>query len=173
MDSRVMDGWWIDVMWMTQVSYHPVHTLILYHSLFHLLQPLTMTLPFLSVAIYHPRYGNFQHWALHLHSSSEDLLFEVDGEHPTFQKVVSHAIPSESPTFIKSVFVGHIGHPDIPTVKDVVNATAVDNETLEWDCQDYVLEILEGCEREAVLDDEDADYVEAREILRSIRGPML
>ncbi|PYH93123.1 hypothetical protein BO71DRAFT_328336, partial [Aspergillus ellipticus CBS 707.79] len=129
--------------------------------------------PFLSVAIYHPRYGNFQHWALYLHSDSEDLLFEVGGEHPSFQKVVSRAIPSENPTFIRSVFVGQIGHPDIPTVKNIVDATALDNKTLEWDSQDYVLDILEGCEQEAVLDNEDADYVEALEILRSKRGPIL
>ncbi|GKZ59209.1 hypothetical protein AnigIFM49718_005071 [Aspergillus niger] len=107
--------------------------------------------PYVAVAIYHPRYGNFQHWALHLHSDTEDLIFEVD----------------------ESLFVCQIGSPDIPTVKNVVDATPVDNETLEWDCQDYVLDILEGCEREAVLEDEDADYAEAMEILRSRRGPIL
>ncbi|PYH28453.1 uncharacterized protein BO87DRAFT_216566 [Aspergillus neoniger CBS 115656] len=129
--------------------------------------------PYLAVAIYHPRYGNFQHWALHLHSNTEDLIFEVDGEHPTFQKVVSNGLPSDNMGFIESIFVCQIGSPDIPTVKDVVDATPVDNETLEWDCQDYVLEILEGCEKEAVLEDEDADYAEAMEILRSRRGPIL
>ena len=66
-----------------------------------------------------------------------------------------------------------IGRPDIPTVKTVVNDTLVDNETLEWDGQDYVLEILEGCEEEAVLDEEDPDYVEALEILWSRRRPIL
>ncbi|GCB26962.1 hypothetical protein AAWM_09847 [Aspergillus awamori] len=129
--------------------------------------------PYVAVAIYHPRYGNFQHWALHLHSDTEDLIFEVDGEHPCFQKVVSNGLPSDNLGFIESLFVCQIGSPDIPTVKDVVDATPVDNETLEWDCQDYVLDILEGCEREAVLEDEDADYAEAMEILRSRRGPIL
>ncbi|PYI00588.1 hypothetical protein BO78DRAFT_39566 [Aspergillus sclerotiicarbonarius CBS 121057] len=132
-----------------------------------------MKLPFLTVAIYHPRYGNFQHWALHLHSDTEDLIFEVDGEHPSFQKAMSCGIPSDNLTFIESVFVCQIGSPDIPTVKAIVDATLVDNETLEWDCQDYVLDILEGCEEEAVLDEEDADYAEAMEILRSRRGPIL
>lgn len=134
---------------------------------------LVMEPPYLAVAIYHPRYGNFQHWALHLHSDTEDLIFEVDGEHPCFQKAVSNGLPSDNLGFIESLFVCQIGSPDIPTVKDVVDATPVDNETLEWDCQDYVLDILEGCEREAVLEDEDADYAEAMEILRSRRGPIL
>ncbi|KAL5333623.1 hypothetical protein BJX70DRAFT_54969 [Aspergillus crustosus] len=132
-----------------------------------------MGLPVLSVGIYQPRYGNFQHWALHLHTDFEDLIYEVDGEHPTFTKVTSHGKPTDTSSLIKSLFVGEIGIPDIATVKRVVEEAMVDNETLEWDCQDYVLEILEACEREAVLEENDPDYAEVKEILLHKRGPML
>ncbi|KAL3479654.1 hypothetical protein BJX99DRAFT_66836 [Aspergillus californicus] len=127
----------------------------------------------LFVAFYHPRYGNFQHWALHLHTDSEDLIFEVDGEHPCFTKATTHGKPTDSDTLIESLFVGDIGIPDSPTVKQIVEEARVDNETLEWDCQDYVLEILEACEREAILEEYDMDYAEVKQILRSRRGPML
>ncbi|KAF7592441.1 hypothetical protein BBP40_000289 [Aspergillus hancockii] len=130
-------------------------------------------MPSLSVAIYHPRYGNYRHWALYLHTATENLIFEVDGEHPVFQKVTSHGRPSDSDTFIEALFVGEIGGPDIPTVKAVVEAARVDNETLEWDCQEYVIEILEACEREAVFGHDDPDYVECMEYLKEIRGPVL
>jgi hypothetical protein len=101
------------------------------------------------------------------------LIFEVDGEHPSFQKVTSHGKPSDSGTFIKSLFVSEIGNIDVPTVKAVIEDARVDNETLEWDCQEYVLEILEACEQEAVLDEEDAGYVEIMEYLKEIQGPLL
>lgn len=129
--------------------------------------------PYLAVAICHPRYGNFQHWALHLHASDQDYIFEVDGEHPTFQKVTSSGKPSDSDTFIKSIFVSEVGDPDIPTIKAIVDAAHVDNETLEWDCQEYVLDILEACEQEAVLDEDDVYYMEAKEALKRKRGPMI
>ncbi|RAH64864.1 uncharacterized protein BO66DRAFT_230278 [Aspergillus aculeatinus CBS 121060] len=129
--------------------------------------------PYLAVAIFHPRYGNFQHWALHLHSDTDDHLFEVDGEHPGFTKVTSHVHPRNIPMYIQSIRVSDIGNVDIPTIQAVVDAALVDNETLEWDCQDYVLELLEGFECEAVIDDDDPDYLEAIEILRSKRGPIL
>ncbi|KAI9929581.1 hypothetical protein ASPWEDRAFT_51875 [Aspergillus wentii DTO 134E9] len=130
-------------------------------------------LPFLSAAIHHPHYGNFQHWSLYLHTDSEDLIFEVDGEHPNFQKVISNGKPSDTDTFIEYVFLCEIGEPDIPTIKMVVDNARVDNETLEWDCQDFVLEILEGCEMEGIMDDEEVDYYEAKDVLKSRRGPMI
>ncbi|KAE8377065.1 hypothetical protein BDV26DRAFT_264378 [Aspergillus bertholletiae] len=130
-------------------------------------------MPTLYVAIYHPRYGNYQHWALHLHTATEDLIFEVDGEHPSFQKMTSRGKPSDSDSLIMSLLVGEIGDPDVPTVKAAVGAARVDNETLEWDCQEYVLEILGACEQEAVLDEDDEHYVEVMKFLKSKRGPIL
>ncbi|KAA8650312.1 uncharacterized protein ATNIH1004_002996 [Aspergillus tanneri] len=109
--------------------------------------------PHLSVPFYHPRHGNFQHWAIHLHTSAQDLIFEVDGEHPGFRKVT-------------------IGEVDVPTIKAAIDAVRVDNKTLEWDCPEYTLEILDGYEKEAVLDEADEEYKEAKEILKRKRGPL-
>jgi hypothetical protein len=126
--------------------------------------------PSLFVAIFQPRSGNFQHWALHLHTDQEDLIFEVDGEHPSFTKVTSPAKPTDSNSLIESLWVGEIGIPDIATLKQIVDGARVDNETLEWDCQEYVLKILEACEREAILEEEDLDFAETKQILKSRSG---
>ncbi|KAE8135360.1 hypothetical protein BDV38DRAFT_252672 [Aspergillus pseudotamarii] len=130
-------------------------------------------MPALYVAIYYPRYGNYQHWALHLHTTNKDLIYEVDGEHPSFRKVTSRGKPSDSDSLIMSLLVSEIGDPDVPTVQEAVEAAHVDNETLEWDCQEYVLEILAACEQEAVLDTDDEHYVEVMKFLKSKRGPTL
>ncbi|KAL3458428.1 hypothetical protein BJX64DRAFT_292232 [Aspergillus heterothallicus] len=129
--------------------------------------------PQLFVAIYRPRYGNFRHWALHLHTDNQDYIFEVDGEQPAFIKVSSSSKPTEWDMLIESLYVGEIGIPDLATFKQLVDEAKVDNETLEWDCQDYVLELLEACEREAILDEDDPDYAETTEILKAKRGPIL
>jgi hypothetical protein len=49
----------------------------------------------------------------------------------------------------------------------------VDNETTEWDCQDYVLEILDNLEEEFVLDSDDEDYIDARQTLKDKRGAIV
>ncbi|PYH44614.1 uncharacterized protein BP01DRAFT_70073 [Aspergillus saccharolyticus JOP 1030-1] len=115
----------------------------------------------------------FSIWALHLHTDTEDHLFEVDGEHPGFTKVTTHNDPWNIPIYTQSIRVSDFGNVKIPTIQAVVDATPVDHETLEWDCRYYVLEVLEGCEREMVIDDDDSYYVEAIDILGSKRGSIL
>lgn len=55
----------------------------------------------------------------------------------------------------------------------MANSIPVDNETSEWDCQDYVLEILDRLQEDYVLDEDDEDYQEARKELWSKRGPIV
>ena len=54
----------------------------------------------------------------------------------------------------------------------------MNNENVQWDCQDYVLDVLDGLEEECVFEDvidgeADEDYRTAREDLRARRGPGL
>ncbi|KAL4937931.1 hypothetical protein BDV06DRAFT_65296 [Aspergillus oleicola] len=58
-------------------------------------------------------------------------------------------------------------------MKRIVEEARTVNETLEWDCRDYVLQILEAYEREAVLEKQDPDYAETKETYARKRGPML
>lgn len=71
------------------------------------------------------------------------------------------------------MYVGVIDKNDIDTVKQIVETVVVDNEMFEWDCQEYVLDMLDRLEEEYVLDCDDEDYRDAREILRDRRGAML
>ncbi|KAI9655413.1 MAG: hypothetical protein M1829_000649 [Trizodia sp. TS-e1964] len=41
-----------------------------------------------------------------------------------------------------------------------MDSAEVDNETLDWNCQDYVLESLDKLSEECILDEDDEDYVE-------------
>ena len=50
---------------------------------------------------------------------------------------------------------------------------AVDNTTVEWNCQDYVLEPLEELCEECVLDEDDEDYEKGiRKAKRKYFGPV-
>ncbi|KAL4792615.1 hypothetical protein BDV19DRAFT_391920 [Aspergillus venezuelensis] len=86
-----------------------------------------------------------------------DATSAADGEHPSFTKAASLGKPTDNESFIEAFFVGEIGTPDIATVKRIVEEARIGNEMLERDCQDYVLEILEACDREAFLEEQDPD----------------
>lgn len=127
----------------------------------------------LFVVFYLPRYGNFQHWALYVQNGQEHLIIEVVGEHPEFERNIMTENPEQSDTFLHKVFVAVLVQADIPRVKKAAQEVRVDNETVEWDCQDYVLEILDNLVDNFVLNEDDEEYVEARGILKEKRAAIL
>ena len=132
-----------------------------------------MSYPKLYVAFFRPEYGNYQHWGLFLDDDEEQLMFEVAGVHPTFERNIEKQPPEKLEGFLQRVYVAVISKTDIETVKQVAETVPVDNETVEWDCQEYVLDMLDRLEDEFVLDRDDEDYQDARETLRDRRGAMV
>lgn len=65
------------------------------------------------------------------------------------------------PSFLQKLYVGVISKDDIETVKQVAETVPVDNETLD---------ILDKLEDEFILESDDEDYYDAREIPREKRG---
>lgn len=81
-----------------------------------------------------------------------------------------YARPDSSKSYLGNVYIGTLSPGDLKHVEKAVKETPVENETLEWDCQEYVLEILYKLEDDFVLDGEDEDYQAAREELSNKRG---
>lgn len=62
---------------------------------------------------------------------------------------------------------------DTNRIKEIASSQHVDNETTEWDCQDYLLELLEKLEDEYILDGDDEEYCEAKKELKKRRGAIV
>ncbi|KKK21112.1 hypothetical protein ARAM_007617 [Aspergillus rambellii] len=84
-----------------------------------------------------------------------------------------YARPDASRSYISNVYVAALRDKDIKDVKEAAKHVQVNNETIKWDCQDYVLELLDKLEDEFILDRDDEDYREARKDLKEKRGPIL
>lgn len=132
-----------------------------------------MGTPKLYVAFYRPRYGNYQHWALYLQTDTDKLIFEVTGSHPNFKRNVVKADPRNSQSFIKITFMDTISSGDIATVQNVARTTKIDNETVEWDCQEYVLDMLETLKKECVLNEDDEIYKDSKRELKKKRDAIV
>ncbi|THW05549.1 hypothetical protein D6D26_02082 [Aureobasidium pullulans] len=130
----------------------------------------------LFITIYKPLEGNYYHWALHL-QTPHPLIFEVTGSHPSFSPQTSHETPPETSSrrdrLVESIRVGDINTVDIEQLKEKINIQHVDNETVEWNCQDCVLEALESLVEECIVDGDDEVYVDGVErAKRKYYGPM-
>lgn len=129
--------------------------------------------PTLYVAFYRPRYGNYQHWALYLETDAGDEIFEVTGSHPNFRPNTIRADPRSSGSFLRLMLLDTISQGDIGIVRQEVQKTAVDNETVEWDCREYVLDIIERLEEECVLDVDDREYAKRKRSVKAKRGAIV
>ena len=127
----------------------------------------------LYVVFYRPRYGNYQHWALYLQTDTDNLIFEVTGSHPNFKRNVVKADPRNSQSLVRMIFLDTVSSGDIATVQNMATTTKIDNETVEWDCQEYVLDMLETLEEECVVDDDDETYKDAKKELKEKRGAIV
>ena len=112
----------------------------------------------LYIAMYSPIDGNYGHWALYLENDGESIIFEVVGEHGTFRANSLAVNPENSNRHIRNIPVGTVNKQDIPDLVKVMENMKIDNETTEWNCQDYVLEALESLYEECIIDEDDKDY---------------
>ncbi|KAJ6144364.1 hypothetical protein N7470_008259 [Penicillium chermesinum] len=90
------------------------------------------------------------------------MIFEVIGQHPNFKRNVVKAKAAKSKSFLGKEYLGVISKADVQRIENVALTIPVDNETVEWDCQNYVLDILDKLEEDFILKEDDEDYREAR-----------
>lgn len=122
----------------------------------------------LFVAMYRPRKGNHEHWALYL--EAEQKIYEVTGQYPNFElNVLTGKKPESTDRHSRSIFVWDVT--DISGFKKAVASVEPDNEVVHWNCQDYVIEVLEKLEEECIVDDDDEDYITAKRRIKRHFGP--
>lgn len=129
-------------------------------------------MPKLYVAMFRPEAGNYEHWALYLDHSPEHTIYEVIGDSPTFQPSVSSGKPTSSLRHRRSIFVYDIIAVDIPALEKAISTMEPDNSTSHWNCQDYVIEILDKLEEEFIIDGDDEEFISAKEEVKEYFGPM-
>jgi hypothetical protein len=83
---------------------------------------------------------------------------------------VLRTVPENSADVLESIYLGEVADRDFKKFEDIIAATEVDNETVEWDCQDYVLEILDNLEEERVIDGDDKTYKKQKNKLKNKRA---
>lgn len=109
----------------------------------------------LYVAMYRPRFGNCEHWALWLDYHGDHTIYEVIDKHPTFKKNQLKVNPRDTDGFLRSYRVGTVDADYISLLDFEVNRAKVDNANVNWNSQHYVVELVEQLVREEVLEEEE------------------
>ena len=127
-------------------------------------------MPKLYVAMYRPLTGNYEHWALYVDVVHE--IYEVTGESPHFKRNVVSGNPTSSGRHKRSILIADINTDDMADFQKAVDAIKPDNSTIHWNCQDYVIEVLEKLEEEFIVDGDERAYKRAKNQVKSHHGPL-
>jgi hypothetical protein len=122
------------------------------------------------VVRYSPPFENYFHWALYVDDANNPIIFQVVGGHPFFKSEVVKTRPERSSHYVDRIFVGYIRQGDVNIISAKASRAFVDNDTVEWDCQDYVLDLLDILEEQFIVDPEDEEYQYVRDELLDKRG---
>ncbi|MCJ1422919.1 hypothetical protein MMC29_000799 [Sticta canariensis] len=129
-------------------------------------------MPSLSVAMYQSEHGVYEHWALHLQNNTTDTIYEVVGELPNFQTHVLLKSPSATKRHKRSVFLCNINETDMALFENVLATLAPANSPEGWNCQNYVLDVIDELEEKGVIENSNEAYIEAKKQLSEHFGPL-
>lgn len=120
-------------------------------------------MPGLHIAMRKPDTGNYDHWALYLGNGDEGTIFEVTGEHPNFiRNVIQTTQLEKTMHFIREILVGTISDRDVAALVTAMQELPIDNNTVEWNCQDYCIEAIDFLYEEYIIDEDDQAYTKGR-----------
>ena len=73
----------------------------------------------------------------------------------------------------KSILVNDINANDVKKLKKMISSAEFKNSIVHWNCQDYVLEILNKLAEKCIVDEDEKEYKNARNELKNNYGAMI
>lgn len=132
----------------------------------------------LNVLVCMPQFGKHHHWAVQFHNLATDdgTIFEVQGAHSSYEFSTYQCRPKYYVLrVLQSIRVGQftLSTSALESIAHAIeHQVQVRNDTVEWNCQDYVIEILDMLEEEWWLDVDDKEYMDAKRQLKRMYGPI-
>lgn len=125
----------------------------------------------LTVAIYRPREGNFDHWAFCTYNkqTKEYRIYQVEGLANQLCATVLPKNPEGSDRLIKKILVGHTRESDTNKASEAIQGVQIQTEVSSWDCQEYVIDIMDSLEEVGILGSF-PKYEAVKKAIKKMRG---
>ncbi|BCS00209.1 uncharacterized protein AKAW2_50550A [Aspergillus luchuensis] len=113
----------------------------------------------LSVAIYKDE-GIYKHWSLFIDGPTdpEKIILHIMGSSTRYRFEMRNSNARYSATLIELVYLCHVDNSKINAIKDAAQKMTIPNEHPGYNCQDYILELLDQLEEEKIIDRSNASY---------------
>ncbi|KAJ5105242.1 hypothetical protein NUU61_002589 [Penicillium alfredii] len=110
--------------------------------------------------------GVYKHWAVFIDGINDKALLHVKGSDGRFRYEPETRDARRSKSLVELVHLCNVDVAKISEIKAVAGQVIVRNESRGWNCQDYVLELLEALEEKGLVGG-DVHYFEQKAYLEA------
>nr|POE61838.1 hypothetical protein CFP56_73142 [Quercus suber] len=123
----------------------------------------------LSVAVYDNDGSVFKHWTLFYDgpSDEEKFIFNIMGSSTRYRYEKRQSDARASATLLELVTICRVDVSKLSIIEDLAQTAEIHNEAPGYNCQDYVLELLDALENNDVINGQDKKYRKSRAILEA------
>ncbi|PWY80799.1 hypothetical protein BO94DRAFT_470732 [Aspergillus sclerotioniger CBS 115572] len=113
----------------------------------------------LYVAIYNAE-GIYKHWNIFIDgpTAKEKIILQAMGSSTRYRFDESNYNARESPDLLLLVYLCHVQNSSFGAIRDAAREVVIHNEFPGYNCQDYVLELLDLLEKKGLVDGADEGY---------------
>ncbi|CAG8887683.1 unnamed protein product [Penicillium egyptiacum] len=112
--------------------------------------------------------GVYKHWGVSIDAPREEdkIFLQVAGSDGRFRYEMETTDVRLSERLVELLPLYDVDVAKIDSIKTVASQVTVHNEIRGWNCQDYVLDLLEALEKEAIVNSKDAGYKKQKNLLQ-------
>ncbi|KAJ5163765.1 uncharacterized protein N7500_005595 [Penicillium coprophilum] len=111
--------------------------------------------------------GVYKHWGIFIDAPRKDdkVLLQVAGSDGRFRYELETTDVRQSEKLVELLPLYDVDVAKIDSIESVASQVTVHNEIRGWNCQDYVLDLLEALEKEGIVNSKDASYKKQKSLL--------
>lgn len=122
----------------------------------------------LYVAIYNDE-GVYKHWRLFINgpTDAEQTILHIMGSSTNYRFEMRVSDARKSGTLSELIYLCDVPVSKVTIIKEVAKKAPIHNEFPGYNCQDYVLDLLDDLEGKRIIDGNDANYKKKKEVVKS------
>ncbi|PYI10619.1 hypothetical protein BO78DRAFT_275643, partial [Aspergillus sclerotiicarbonarius CBS 121057] len=120
----------------------------------------------------------YKHWSLSLSTTNtktnpqtKNLTFQILGSSNRYRFDINHnqTNPLASNDLIQMIYLYDVDTSHLQTIRSIAEKTVIHNEIPSYNCQDYVLDLLDLLEKSGVIDNQDEGYVRNKGVVKGMQ----
>lgn len=122
----------------------------------------------LYVAIYDDG-GVYKHWSLFINgpTDAEQIILHIMGSSTNYRFDMRESDARKSATLSELIYLCGVPTSKTPMIIEVAENAPIHNEFPGYNCQDYILELLDDLEGQRIINGNDSSYKKNKEVVKA------